>query len=44
MADHLSRGIDLRKIFTSDSLRHHVEDSLLWCVGAITVKATMLTE
>jgi hypothetical protein len=44
MADHLSRGMDLSRIFTSDSLRHHVEDSLLWCVGAIMVKATLLTE
>lgn len=44
MADHLARGIDLSRIFTSDSLRHHVEDALLWCVGAITVKATILTE
>ncbi len=44
MADHLSKGAKLKRIFSSDSLRHHVEDALLWCVGAITVKATMLTE
>lgn len=44
LADHLSRGTDLTRIFTSDSLRHHVEDALLWCVGAVTVKSTLLTE
>ena len=44
MADHLAKGGDLARIFTSDSLRHHVEDALLWSIGAITVKATMLTE
>lgn len=44
MADHLGKGASLKNIFTSDSLRHHVEDALLWCVGAIAVKATMLRE
>jgi hypothetical protein len=44
MTDHLSKGASLKMIFTSSSLRNHVEDALLWCVGAITVKATMLTE
>jgi hypothetical protein len=44
MAEHLTKGTDLRRIFSSESLRHHVEDGLLWSVGAVTVRARMLTE
>ena len=43
LAARLTEGEPLRKIFTSDALRDHVEDALLWCVGAVTVKAKMLT-
>jgi hypothetical protein len=44
MAARLTERVPLRKIFSSESLRNHVEDAMLWCVGAITVKATMITE
>lgn len=43
LAARLTEGASLKKIFTSDALRHHVEDALLWCVGAITMKARILT-
>lgn len=43
LAARLTEGAQLRKIFTNPSLREHVEDALLWCVGAITVKARTLT-
>jgi hypothetical protein len=36
--------VQLRTIFSSSSLREHVEDALLWCVGAIAVKARMIDE
>jgi len=42
-AARLTEGIPLKKIFTSDALRQHVEDALLWCVGAIAMKAKLLT-
>jgi hypothetical protein len=44
LAARLTEGAQLGKIFTSHSLREHVEDALLWCVGAVTVKARMLAE
>ncbi len=40
----LTEGKQLRNIFTNPSLREHVEDALLWCVGAVMVKARMLTQ
>jgi hypothetical protein len=43
LAARLTEGDSLRKIFASPSLREHVEDALLWCIGALTVKARMLT-
>jgi hypothetical protein len=43
LAGHLTEGQSLKKIFTNESLRHHVEDALLWCVGAVTMKAKILT-
>jgi hypothetical protein len=43
LAARLTEGQSLKKIFTSESLRHHVEDALLWCVGAITMKAKLIT-
>lgn len=39
----LTEGKQLKQIFSNASLRNHVEDALLWCVGAITVKARILT-
>jgi hypothetical protein len=44
LAARLTEGAQLRAIFSSAALREHVEDALLWCVGAVTVKARMLTE
>jgi hypothetical protein len=43
LAARLTEGQSLKKVFTSEALRHHVEDALLWCVGAIAMKARMLT-
>ncbi len=43
LAARLTEGKSLQKIFTSEALRDHVEDALLWCVGAITMKARLLT-
>jgi len=43
LAARLTEGQSLKKIFTSESLRHHVEDALLWCVGAVTMKSKLLT-
>ena len=39
----LTEGQSLNRVFTSDALRQHVEDALLWCVGAVTMKAKLLT-
>ena len=44
LAARLTEGAPLRHIFTNQSLREHVEDALLWCVGAIAVKARMISE
>ncbi len=44
LAARLTEGAPLGNIFTNPSLREHVEDALLWCVGAIAVKARMLSE
>ena len=43
LAARITEGQSLKKIFTNDALRDHVEDALLWCVGAITMKARILT-
>jgi hypothetical protein len=40
----LTERVQLRTIFSSSSLREHVEDALLWCIGAIAVKARMIDE
>lgn len=39
----LTEGKQLKVIFSNAALRHHVEDALLWCVGAITVKARIVS-
>jgi hypothetical protein len=44
LAARLTERADLRRIFTNDSLRRHVEDALMWCVGALAVKGKVLTE
>ena len=43
LAARLTEGQSLKKVFTNDALRQHVEDALLWCVGAVTMKAKLLT-
>ena len=40
----LTEGGQLAKIFTSHFLRDHVEDALLWCIGAIAAKARLISE
>ncbi len=42
LAARLTEGKQLKAIFSNPSLRHHVEDALLWCVGAVTVKARII--
>ena len=43
LAARLTEGESLKKVFSSDALRQHVEDALLWCVGAVAMKAKVLT-
>jgi hypothetical protein len=42
LAARLTEGQQLKQIFSNPSLRSHVEDALLWCAGAIAVKARMV--
>jgi hypothetical protein len=44
LAARLTERASLRDIFRSHALREHVEDALLWCIGAITVKARIIAE
>jgi hypothetical protein len=44
LAARLTERDSLRRIFSSPQLREHVEDALLWCVGAIAVKSQVITE
>jgi hypothetical protein len=44
LAGRLTEGAQLRTIFTNPSLREHVEDALLWCVGAMAVKTRLVTK
>src|SRR5215831_5942100 len=43
LAARLTEGQSLGKVFSNDALRQHVEDALLWCVGAVAMKAQLLT-
>lgn len=43
LAARLTEGQQLKNIFSNASLRDHVEDALLWCVGAVVVKSRVLT-
>jgi hypothetical protein len=43
LAARLTEGAQLRSILTKPALREQVEDGLLWCVGAVTAKARMIT-
>lgn len=40
----LTERASLAQIFTSHFLREHVEDALLWCIGAIAARARMISE
>lgn len=42
VAAQLTEGVALGKILRKPTLRTQMEDALLWCVGAITVKARIL--
>jgi len=42
LTGRLAEGKHLKDIFTNASLRSHVEDGLLWCVGAVVVKARIV--
>lgn len=44
LAARLTEGADLKAVFRAGALREHVEDALLWCIGAITVKSSMLVK
>lgn len=44
LAARLTERVPLRLIFTNHALREHVEDALLWCIGAIAVKSQLITE
>jgi len=44
LAARLTERAPLGQIFSSHSLREHVEDALLWCIGAIAVKSRMVGE
>ncbi len=44
LAARLTERSPLRNIFRSHELREHVEDALMWCVGAIAVKSRMMVE
>jgi len=39
----LTEGKQLGAVFVNPSLRSHVEDALLWCVGAVVVKARVIS-
>ena len=40
----LTERSQLGDIFASHFLREHVEDALLWCIGAIAAKARLISE
>jgi hypothetical protein len=42
LAARLTERAPLRNIFHNHALREHVEDALLWCIGAIAVKSQMI--
>ena len=44
LAARLTERDSLKRIFSSPQLREHVEDALLWCVGAIAVKSCVIAE
>jgi len=43
LAARLTEGQSLGKVFSNDALRQHVEDALLWCVGAVAMKTKLVT-
>jgi len=43
LAARLTEGAQLGSIFRKPAWREDAEDALLWCIGAVTAKARMLT-
>ena len=43
LAARLTERDSLRNIFRNHALREHVEDALLWCIGAIAAKSRMVS-
>ncbi len=43
LAARLTERATLRDIFRQHALREHVEDALLWCIGAIAAKSRIIT-
>lgn len=44
LAARLTERDTLRQIFSNPVLREHVEDALLWCIGAIVAKSQIISE
>ena len=44
LAARLTERDSLRNIFSNYSLREHVEDALLWCIGAVAAKSRVMAE
>ncbi len=44
LAARLTERASLRNIFHGHALREHVEDALLWCIGAIAAKSRIIGE
>lgn len=42
LAARLTERTTLRQIFSNAALREHVEDALLWCLGAIVAKSRII--
>ena len=42
--DHLTRAHNFGEFLRDTSTRERLEDAFLWCVGAVTMKSTMLTD
>ena len=44
LAARLTEGDSLQRIFSRTYLREHVEDALLWCIGAVAAKCRIISE
>jgi hypothetical protein len=43
LAASLTEGAQLRRVFKNPEVREQAEDALLWCIGAVTAKARILS-